>query len=220
VVSHVHPDHTYGLAGYLSAPQRPQIIMTDATRRLFLERQLSDDSRTRQGKGLVAIGGPYALPDAVIMPGAEPTTLDLGGRVVKLVERVGHTPSDLTIEIDSPRVIWTGDLVFHGMFPYYGDARPIQLRETCRAMLADTKATFVPGHGACAAAGDLGPYLELIDHVEQAARVAFAAGKSAADGAKDYKLPESQKDLYIFNPQVFVFAFEAWYRQLRDAPKQ
>lgn len=215
IVTHVHPDHTYGLAGYLAGPHRPQIIMSAATRKLFLERQLNDDSRTRQGAGLVAVGGPYVIPDAVIVAGAEPTVIDLGGRKVNVVERAGHTPSDLTLELDSPRLTWTGDLVFHGMFPFFGDAIPTKLKESVKALLSDTSATFIPGHGPAARASDLAPYVELLDHVEAAARAAMAAGKSASEAAKEYKLPESQRDLYIFNPQVFTFAFEAWYRELK-----
>ena len=215
IVTHLHGDHTNGLAGYLRGAHPPQIVSTATTRRIQGERAAAAtadgaDERT----GLAAHGGSTVLAD-LIVPEDGATEIDLGGLTLRLTPRGGHSPSDLEIRVVERNVVWTGDLVFNGLFPYYGDATPSKLRAACATMLDDRDATFVPGHGPVADHAGLRPYVALLDHVEAAARRFHEQGVSADEAWQRYVIPESMGEWAKFRPDVYRFAFEAWESELR-----
>ena len=195
VVTHYHGDHTRGLGGFAGASS-PELMSTPGTLDLL----------QNQGQAI--------LPDPVIPEAGTPTEIDLGGRTVRIAPRAGHTPSDVTIEIDEPRVVFCGDLVWNGLFPNYMDAIPTRLSAHCEALLADPGATYVPGHGDIADQAGLRPFLGLIADVERAARAAIDAGTPAATAAQRYAVPESLGEWRRFSDRYFRVAFEAWEREL------
>jgi glyoxylase-like metal-dependent hydrolase (beta-lactamase superfamily II) len=198
VVTHYHADHTRGLGG-LSAG-RPEaspslaLLATPATRDLLVEQKEK------------------VIPDTSIAD--EGMTIDLGDRSVRLVPRRGHTASDVTVELNDPKVIWCGDLVWNGMFPNYVDAIPSHLARHCEAILGRSDTAYVPGHGDRAAAAALDAYLGLIRDVEQSARRAVEQGRPAAAAAAEYRLPESLAAWTLFSPSYFERAFQAWENEL------
>jgi glyoxylase-like metal-dependent hydrolase (beta-lactamase superfamily II) len=202
-VTHYHADHANGVAGYLDGVERPQLRATAATRDQALEKnEPADPARTA------------ALQSVTLLPGSEPTTLDLGGRVVRLVPRAGHTASDVTVEVDDPSVVFCGDLVWNGMFPNYVDALPSQLTQSVRTLRRKRQTVYVPGHGAVAREAELDRYTLLLDEVEQAARRAHQQGLSAADAGARYALPAALGEWTLFGKTFFERAFAAWYAEL------
>ncbi len=135
-ITHYHGDHSNGVAGYLNESDRPEIRSTDRTRDLVIERQRTPD------EARVA-----ALEDAELLSTTERTEIDLGGRVVTLVPRGGHTDSDVTVELDDPNVVFCGDLVWNAMFPNYVDTVPTKMAESVRALKRAQETIYVPGHG-------------------------------------------------------------------------
>lgn len=201
-LTHYHADHVNGVAGYREDRHRPVVRATPRTRDDGLERNRpADEERSA------------ALRDAIVLP-MEPTALDLGGRVARLVPRAGHTASDLTIELEDPSVVFCGDLVWNGMFPNYVDATPTRLADAVRALRRDRDTVYVPGHGAVATAADVTRYQAMLDEIENAARTAHKAGMSAADAGAAYSLPDSVGEWTLFGRTFFERAFEAWYREL------
>jgi glyoxylase-like metal-dependent hydrolase (beta-lactamase superfamily II) len=219
ILSHYHADHSQGLAGYQRGEEGPAIVSTATTRELLLERQAPQGEPTRAGRKRKPFhrAPRLLLPDAVVADTEKPTELDLGGKTLRITPRKGHTPSDVTVELVEPRVMWCGDLVFNGMFPYYGDAIPSALGEHCNAMLRDAGTLYVPGHGVATDAAGLEPYLHLLADVEAAARRAHEAGTPAEEAWKEYSLPESLSAWIKFRPDIFSFAFAAWERELKGA---
>ena len=198
VVTHYHADHARGLGGLgagRSEASPPLVLLaTPTTRDLLVEHEEK------------------VIPETAI--DEEGLLLDLGGRSVRLVPRRGHTASDVTVELDDPRVIWCGDLVWNGMFPNYVDALPSHLTRHCEAILGRTGTAYVPGHGDRADAAALDAYLGLIRDVEQAARRAVEQGRPAVEAAAEYRLPESLAAWTLFSPSYFERAFAAWEKEL------
>lgn len=204
VLTHYHADHSSGVAGYLGEGASPLVQVTPETVSLVeraapAQRTPADDARLE------------ALSHAT-SPGDE---IDLGGRRVRLVRRRGHTASDVTLAVDDPSIVFTGDLVWNAMFPNYVDATPSVLAASVRELARERTTIYVPGHGAVAGAADLARYQSMLDEVEQAARAAIARGQSAADAAAAFTLSPSLGEWLLFNKVFFERAFAAWARELR-----
>jgi len=202
-VTHYHADHANGLAGYLGEDARPIVRATAVTRDLVAER-----NRTASPASVDALRAAEVLD-----PGAH-TTIDLGGRVVRVMPHEGHTPSDVALVVDDQRIVFCGDLVWHGMFPNYVDARPARLRAAVAALPRDPGTIYVPGHGPVGRAVELERYVAVLDEVERAAREGHAVGRPAADAAAAFSLPPALGEWTLFGAAFFERAFAAWYREL------
>jgi glyoxylase-like metal-dependent hydrolase (beta-lactamase superfamily II) len=193
LVTHFHGDHTTGIPEYAGGANPIPVRSTATTRGLL------------QGKD--------PLPEPVI-PDQGESQIDLGGKVVKLVSRLGHTPSDVTIEVSEPHVMFCGDLVWNGMFPNYRDAIPSKKAASVRALLSAGDVPYVPGHGNLARKADLERYLTLLDDVGEKARDAIAKGIPLDQAAEAYQLPAGFQDWVMFSPTYFKVAFQAWGKEL------
>ncbi len=214
VVTHLHGDHVNGLPGCFHPDHDTRVLATEWTRANMAERAVQqvgefdpETSRAQQGATIV-------LPDVVIADDAASTTLDLGGRTATIALHEGHTPSDVVIHVDQPRVTFCGDLVFNGLFPYYGDAIPTVWERTCNDLLTDPDILYVPGHGSLATAKDLDPYLKLLKDVHAAARRAVERGTPAARAWREYEIPQSLGEWTLFRPDIVRYAFEAMEREI------
>ncbi len=214
-LTHFHIDHSSGLIGYVHYNPQVKIISTLKTQELLANFQLQSFENKEPEQGLISQQYHSILPNHILTNPNQPFEVDLGGKIVRLVPRVGHTASDLTIEIDSPRLTWGGDLILNGLFPYYADALPSQLEKTCNSFLRDPHVTYVPGHGAITNAKGLSPYLELLSHIRVTSEEAFAKGIPASQLWKEYKVPKKLGNWEKFRPDFFKFAFDAWEIELR-----
>ena len=201
-VTHYHADHANGVAGYITAADHPAVRATTTTKSLVLEKNGTDTSRAD------------ALKDVTAIAMDAPSTLDLGGRKLRFVPREGHTASDVSVELDDPSIVFCGDLVWNAMIPNYVDAVPSRLSTSVRALRRKQPTLYVPGHGALAHEAEFDRYVIVIDEIEKAARAGHSAGKTAAEAAAGFKLPESVGNWVLFSPQYYERAIGAWYKEL------
>jgi glyoxylase-like metal-dependent hydrolase (beta-lactamase superfamily II) len=202
-LTHYHADHANGVAGYLTETDHPVVRSTERTRDLVIERNKPEDASR-----VAAVRG------ATLLSASETTTFDLGGRVVRMIPRVGHTDSDVSLELDDPSIVFCGDLFWNAMFPNYVDAVPTKLAASVRVLRRQKDTTYVPGHGALGRAAEYDRYAALLDEVERAARKAHQAGTSAKDAGDAFTLPASLGDWTLFSKAFYQRAFEAWYKEL------
>jgi glyoxylase-like metal-dependent hydrolase (beta-lactamase superfamily II) len=204
VLTHYHADHANGVGGYFKSDGHPSVHATDRTKALVLERnQPANADRTA------------ALRDTLVIGASAPTTLDLGGRSVRIVPRLGHTESDLSLELDDPAITFCGDLVWNAMFPNFVDALPTKLATSVRALRGTRDTIYIPGHGPIARAAEFDRYVAMLDEVERAARKAHADGVPPATAGGNFSLPASFGEWALFNKVFYQRAFEAWERELR-----
>ncbi len=205
-ITHYHADHSAGVAGYRTEGARPTVHATSET----VERVLGALPATP----LPADEARREALTQVVPPDGAAAMFDLGGRQVRLVQRRGHTASDVSVELDDPSVVFTGDLVWNGLFPNYVDATPTELGAAVRALRRSHATTYVPGHGDVATDADMGRYLNVLGEVEHAARAAYVRGTPPADAAASFVLPPSLGEWVLFNRIFFERAFVAWSREL------
>lgn len=205
VLTHFHGDHVSGSSGYQTEKHSPQMWITKTT-----EDRIRKDQEKRPQVTL--------LENLKTIDENEPTELDLGGRTVKLIPSVGHTDSDMVIELVDPNILFCGDLLWNRLAPNYRDANPMKLkREVAKLLRASDKATaYVPGHGPMASLEDVKLFQEFLDMIETAVIKARKAGKDAKEAADDFKLQGKFEDWYVFADSVLPTAFRTWYALLDE----
>jgi glyoxylase-like metal-dependent hydrolase (beta-lactamase superfamily II) len=154
------------------------------------------------------------LEGVELIPSNKSQHLDLGGRRITLHPRRGHTPSDVTIELEEPSIVFAGDLVWNGLFPNYRDTEASAFTKSIRSLRRRQQTTYVSGHGALSQGSDVDKLLSLVESVEEAARSAHRRGLAYPDGAAEFELPAPVADWVLFNPKYFEVAFQAWYEEL------
>jgi len=201
VVTHYHGDHTGGLRG-ASAEADVVLLATPVTRDLTRERGQDP---------------PVDILDAARpLDMRRPTEIDLGGRSVIVVPRRGHTPSDVSVEVSDPSVVFCGDLVWNDMFPNYVDAIPSRLSMDVRLLQSLDASVYVPGHGPLADGAAVQRYVALLDDVEAVARRALEKGATAQEAGAEYRIPPELGEWVLFNPRYFERAIGAWMEELGE----
>lgn len=198
LLTHYHGDHTAGVPG-----------AREAGAELWCTARTRDDVLERNQNPPVQL-----LADAKLIPADGEQIIDLGGRRVRLLALDGHTASDVVAVVEDAGIVFTGDLVWYGMFPNFVDARPSRLTQSVRRLRALDARVYVSGHGVRTDAAGVEAFSELLDIVERAARDAHAGGRSAVAAAADFRLPAAMADWTLFSPRYFERAIGAWLKEL------
>jgi glyoxylase-like metal-dependent hydrolase (beta-lactamase superfamily II) len=206
LITHFHGDHANGVEGYFSSDP-PRVWTTRTT--LDLIRDEDSQKESPPSTNRLAM-----LNESRIIEDRNTTQIDLGGRIVTLHPRHGHTPSDVTAEIEEPSIVVSGDLVWNGLFPNYRDTEAKAFTDSIRSLRREQQTVYVSGHGALSNGQDVDTLLTLVESVEKAARQAHEKGIPLAQAAAEYQLPAGVADWVLFNPKYFEVAFKAWYQEL------
>ena len=115
--------------------------------------------------------------------------LVVGGVEIQVVHLDAHTPDSAVVWLPQSRVLFSGDLIFEGRYPFIGDADLPEWMSVLKRLPWYGAKTFVPGHGRLCGEETiiaLGDYLRAtwartIDHLAQ--------GHSADEAAVDPGYP-------------------------------
>lgn len=140
--THVHPDHIFGNAAFVStgAAFVGHARLADA-----MERRREQYIRLNQNwLGQDAVGSEIIKPSITV---TDSLTLDLGDRALQLhAHPVAHTNTDLSIIDSETQTFWTGDLLFVERTPSIDGDIKGWLKEILLMQKLSVKKT-VPGHG-------------------------------------------------------------------------
>ncbi|EAQ98851.1 Zn-dependent hydrolase [Congregibacter litoralis KT71] len=211
ICTHLHLDHTGGLAGFQDGATGPEIYMTARTWAMMVDQYSSGTAV--DGTSFLAPPARLVGPTRVIDDESQSHTLDLGGRSVTILPLGGHTPSDLAILVDDLPITFGGDLAWWGLFPNYVDAVPSKLAGSVETLMSGGSRLMVTGHGGLVSTDDMAPYAELIASIDSAALQARERGWSPEKAGEVYKMPASTADWGFFNPRYPERAVAAWYRE-------
>jgi quinoprotein relay system zinc metallohydrolase 2 len=180
VITHVHPDHTFGAAAFAS--DRPAIVGHHALRAALETRGELYRKRLEQSVGSDRAGS-VVYPTEEVKDGTE---IDLGGRILRVVAHgKAHTDCDLSMLDVETGLLFAADLLFVNRVPSLDGSLRGWLTEAERlTRLGVSRA--VPGHGPAVvdfapAMADMTRYLLAL---RDETRKAIAAGVSIADAGR------------------------------------
>jgi glyoxylase-like metal-dependent hydrolase (beta-lactamase superfamily II) len=147
VLTHHHPDHTFGAIVFRRAGAR--VIAHPDARTLASEAGpdalVADWVRV---VGLDAMRG-FQFADSADRPVSTSDTLELGGRRIVITHPgAGHTPGDLMVGLPKERVLFAGDLLVEDGVTMVVDGSAVALRRCLDVIDGLGANVVVPGHGA------------------------------------------------------------------------
>jgi cyclase len=125
-----------------------------------------------------------------------------------------HCDGDIFILVENKRVVFLGDLFFHGRFPWLGDCDLDGWIRTLERVLTLDVDTVVPGHGAPTTSRELASFRDLLRDIRNAVARAISSGASEDAAVREVTLPQ-----YAAMPryaQWLSFNVRAAYRYLRS----
>lgn len=149
----------------------------------------------------IANSSVLALPNHPIDPAKLPMKMDLGGLTAVIENYPGHSGTDIIVRVPEQNVVYTGDLLFSGLYPVTFDtgATVSGWRQTLKTFASwDKDTVFVPGHGPICGQEGVALSRALFDDIEDQAQKMHKAGVPAAEAADLYVVPEKYKNVIIF----------------------
>ena len=146
-------------------------------------------------------GTVLALPNHPIDPAKLPMKMDLGGLTAVIESYPGHSGTDIIVRVPEQSVVYTGDLLFSGLYPVCFDpqATVSGWRQTLKTFASwDKDTVFVPGHGPVCGQEGIALFRALFDDIEEQAQKMHKAGVPATEAADLYVVPEKHKNVGIF----------------------
>lgn len=161
--THMHPDHVFGNAAFEA--DQPAFVGHHKLARGLSARADRYLAINREAMGEEAFAGTkVVLPTQAV---AEPVTLDLGGRTLRLEpQRTAHTDNDLIVRDEATGTLFLGDLVFSEHVPTL-DGSILGWLAVLDALTKTPAQRAVPGHGPASmawpdAARPIRHYLQVI----------------------------------------------------------
>lgn len=142
-----------------------------------------------------------SLPNHPLDPAKLPLSIDLGGVTAVLESHPGHSGTDIAVRVPEQNVVYTGDLLFNGLYPVCFDeqATVSGWRETLTKFAALDKDTiFVPGHGQICGQEGIASMREVFDDIVGQAETMHKAGIPVEEARHRYVIPERFKNLYVW----------------------
>ena len=179
ILTHKHWDHTLGGSVVVESPVR--VIAHDRT-----AAALAVEGPDLFGR-LVRSGGELATllagkaPLGVTETVREPMTLELGGTRLELVPLApAHTAGDLLVYLPAQKILFSGDVVVEGEFPYAADdgMNLTGWRQALDRVAQMDIARIVPGHGDVCGKEAGRQVRDFLDDLETQGRAAFSAGET------------------------------------------
>ena len=174
IVTHAHPDHSFGAAAFL--PDHPVFVGHWRLPTALANRSTYDHARLAAILGDAQTGNPVT-PTLLVQ---DTLSLDLGARILRLQAFApAHTDTDLVVLDTASRTVWAGDLLFVGRVPSL-DGSITGWIKALDALGALPAIYAIPGHGPAIVPWPSGAQDELryLQTLVKDIRAGIAAGDS------------------------------------------
>ena len=183
VNTHHHGDHTYGNCLTAPAPIISHRLCREAATRTGIKRY--EETFQQPDWGSLQFRPPTITFESRLDLWADDTLIELHA-----IGHPAHTSNDVVAWLPAQRVLYTGDLVFHGGTPFILMGSATGSLRALDALRAFEAVTVVPGHGKLCTPSvfdDIERYLRMITRVAKRART---SGASPLEAARELDLGE------------------------------
>jgi glyoxylase-like metal-dependent hydrolase (beta-lactamase superfamily II) len=101
-----------------------------------------------------------------------------------------HCDGDVIVSLTKSKVVFLGDLLFHGRFPWLGDCDLSGLIDRLARVLTLDVTVVVPGHGAPTDLAQVARFRDMLVALRTAVEAAIKAGVSEEAAVHEVKLPQ------------------------------
>jgi cyclase len=172
ILTHYHADHTYGT--YLF-PQADVVAHVDCLKLLAKHGESALKAAKVEESELEEVT--IRLPNVTFDKGE--VSLQLGGRVLRLIHTPGHTQGLVMVYIEDDRVLFASDTVMP--VPAIADGDPDTLRASLKKVVELPIENLVQGHGEVILRGEVevvvNASLKYLDAIEKKTARALKSGK-------------------------------------------
>jgi glyoxylase-like metal-dependent hydrolase (beta-lactamase superfamily II) len=199
VNTHANGDHCFGnelVAGArIVASSAGAKEMDDAPPELLGSFVKAAPDLGEVGAYIESIFGPFEFDGITLTPPTETfdgeLALTVGDRTMQLVELgPAHTRGDVIAYLPDERLVFTGDLLFHGGHPVVWAGPVSNWIAACDRIVALDAKTVVPGHGPVTDNGAVRNLKSYLEYLSVEARVRFDAGLTPIEAARDISLAD------------------------------
>jgi cyclase len=180
-VTHAHADHTFGLSAF-----KDVTLLGSRALGAALEKSPDFDTQALEGmKRMDPADADWVNEVERVVPQVRfDGRLDVGagGRAVEFHHSGGHTACGVWGYVPAERVLFSGDLIFAGMFPFAGDdtADPEAWMEILRSWTALAVDYVIPGHGPVCGPEEIARQLSFFEALKRNTLAALEAGAEAS----------------------------------------
>lgn len=115
--------------------------------------------------------------------------LEIGGVRIEVIHFDAHTPDSAVVWLPEARVLFTGDLIFEGRYPYLFDADVPALIAALKRLPEFGAQVIVPGHGLLCGESEIAALLDYLEVTWARTAEHLARGHSADEAAADLSYP-------------------------------
>jgi cyclase len=101
-----------------------------------------------------------------------------------------HCDGDIVVSLAKSKVVFLGDLLFHGRFPWLGDCDLSGLIDRLARVLKLDVSIVIPGHGMPTDLAEVGRFRDMLVMLRGAVDAAIKAGVSEDAAVREVKLPQ------------------------------
>lgn len=142
--------------------------------------------------------------------------IEIGGVQIGFIHVGGHTPGSSVVWLPESKVLFSGDLIFEGRYPFLATANIPDLMKALKFLLTFNSEVIVPGHGLlCGDEAVLGQ-LAYIEDTWARTDDHLAKDHSMEEAVNDPSYPKYSELGY---PRLHEWNIEVVYRQLKKLSK-
>jgi cyclase len=138
--------------------------------------------------------------------------IDIGGVKLEVIHAGGHTPGSSVVWLPESRVLFVGDLIFEGRYPFLATANIPDLMEALRWIPSFGAQVIVPGHGVLCGPEAALRQLAYIHGTWERTAEHIALGHSVEEAVED---PDYPRCAGLGFERLHTWNIEVVYRQLR-----
>lgn len=151
--------------------------------------------------------------------GGQPFKINLGGITAVLEYQPGHSATDVTVFVPEREIVFTGDLLFNGMYPVAIDSQMLAWRRVVDRLSQFPRRTrFIPGHGPPCGLEAVQSMADVMDDLRRHAEQMMRTGVPLDEAQRRYVIPRRFESFAIFAWGFTVgAAIQKYYTELPKA---